>query len=173
MLMPRRTGFTIIEVMVVVVVIAILATIALVGYDSVRTQADDTKRASDIATFREAMQLWSTINKTAPHLSGTGYGGGTGWTWSNAYPLSIETLLINSKLIAEPMRDPLANTNSQYMFYRCNTTTYGNTYAFFAKLSDPTKQSGNQLSRWLSLGCTTTPSSSHGMNYALMFEQNL
>lgn len=47
----NRTGFTIVELLIVIVVIAILAAITIVAYNGVQNRANDSVVESDIANF--------------------------------------------------------------------------------------------------------------------------
>lgn len=54
----NRSGFTLVEVIVVVIVIAILATITVVSYNGVQARSRDAKRRTDVANIIKAMELY-------------------------------------------------------------------------------------------------------------------
>lgn len=56
----RKSGFTIVELIVVIVVIAILATITLVSYNIIRDRAKATAIASEITKVEEAFHLMAS-----------------------------------------------------------------------------------------------------------------
>ena len=53
----QRSGFTIVELLIVVVVIAILAAITIVSYNGITRQAQKTKIASDLHTLSQAIMI--------------------------------------------------------------------------------------------------------------------
>lgn len=61
-----RSGFTIIELMVVVTIIAILASIAIVALERGRLQARDAKRKADLSLISGAMETYRADNKVYP-----------------------------------------------------------------------------------------------------------
>ncbi len=82
-----RSGFTIVEMLIVVVVLAILVGISVVGYNGVRVAAFDTAAKAELRNAATAMQLAyqetgtypSTIPKTGGQSGpGTGTGSGAG-----------------------------------------------------------------------------------------------
>lgn len=67
-----KKGFTLIELLVVISIIGILAAIITVSFTSSQRQARDTKRKSDLAQYRNALEAFA--NKTSslyPLYSGT------------------------------------------------------------------------------------------------------
>lgn len=53
-----RSGFTIVELLIVVVVIAILAAITIVSFNGISAQANDAAVKSDLKNFGTAMQMY-------------------------------------------------------------------------------------------------------------------
>jgi len=53
-----RSGFTIVELLIVVVVIAILAAITIVSYNGISAQANEAAVKSDLKNFGTAMQMY-------------------------------------------------------------------------------------------------------------------
>lgn len=62
----RVGGFTIIELIVVIVVIAILATITIVGYNVIRTDAYNTGVQADLRNFAGRIASFEAKNATYP-----------------------------------------------------------------------------------------------------------
>jgi prepilin-type N-terminal cleavage/methylation domain-containing protein len=62
----RRTGFTIVELLVVIVVIAILATIVVVAYNGIQTRAENTKTATAISAYSRALLSYAQLNSIYP-----------------------------------------------------------------------------------------------------------
>ena len=63
----RSTGFTLVELLMVIVVIAVLAGITVVGFSGVRDRADLTKKRSDLASIKTALELYKTDNGRYPN----------------------------------------------------------------------------------------------------------
>lgn len=55
----KTSGFTLIELLAVVAIIAILATLALVGVANASRRARDAKRQRDMASIKEAVELYN------------------------------------------------------------------------------------------------------------------
>ena len=55
--LPKKEGFSLIEILVVIGIIGLLGTIAIVGLNQAREQAKTTKATADIATIRKAIDI--------------------------------------------------------------------------------------------------------------------
>lgn len=92
-----KSGFTLVELIIVMVIIAILATITAVGYNGVQAKARDTDRKNDLTDIAEAIQLYrQKYGSDVQTGSGCGSGGnGSGWfNYSGStYPASILSCL--------------------------------------------------------------------------------
>ncbi len=72
-----RSGFTIVELLIVIVVIAIIAAISVVAYGGVQERARDSKRLSDFAVINKAVRLYYADNGAYPRCGNiTGEFGG-------------------------------------------------------------------------------------------------
>lgn len=77
-----RSGFTIVELLIVIVIIAILAAITIVAYNGIQQRARDSARKQDLATLAKAIKVYSVdVGNYAG--SGCGNGSGTGWLHSD------------------------------------------------------------------------------------------
>ena len=65
-LRAERTGFTIVELLIVIVVIAILATITTVAYNGIQTRAENTKTLNSVAAYVKAITAYAAENSTYP-----------------------------------------------------------------------------------------------------------
>lgn len=63
----NKSGFTIIELLIVIVVIAILAAITIVAYNGIQQRARDAQRQSDIKTIVKVLELYYTENGYYPN----------------------------------------------------------------------------------------------------------
>ncbi len=62
----RKSGFTLVELVVVMAIIGILATVTLRGLNSSREKARDSIRAGDIKTLSEASETYFSENYKFP-----------------------------------------------------------------------------------------------------------
>lgn len=56
----RRTGFTIVELLIVIVVIGILAAVTVVAFNGLQTRARNSARIRTAASFRKGLELLIT-----------------------------------------------------------------------------------------------------------------
>ena len=67
----QRSGFTIIEILVVIGIIGLLSSIILVGLTSFRQRGRDARRVSDLRQVQNALELYYAKNSAYP-ISGVG-----------------------------------------------------------------------------------------------------
>lgn len=79
----KRSGFTLIEILVVIAIIASIVSLAIPNYLSARQRAQDTKYKSEMAQMKDALRLYNTDYHTYPagpnglSMSGCGANGTT------------------------------------------------------------------------------------------------
>ena len=66
----KRSGFTIVELLIVIVVIGILAAITIVAYNGIQQRAYNTKVVSGASAYLKAFQSYKAINGTYPAVTG-------------------------------------------------------------------------------------------------------
>lgn len=54
----NKSGFTIVELLIVIVVIGILAAITIVAFNGIQNRANDTSVQSDLTAFKKKMELY-------------------------------------------------------------------------------------------------------------------
>lgn len=87
----RKSGFTIVELLIVIVVIAILASITIVAYNGINTRAQQSKIDNDIATLRKAvLSARSAESKTLAQITGSTATGAN--CWSKASGTNLATV---------------------------------------------------------------------------------
>lgn len=77
-----KSGFTIVELLIVIVVIGILAAITIVAYNGIQGRGRDAKRLSDINAIAKAIELYKADNGSYPPVGYSGLGGQDGWETS-------------------------------------------------------------------------------------------
>ncbi len=55
----KQTGFSLIELLVVIAIIGLLTTIAMVGFNSARQKARDTKRVADVRQIMMSLEVYN------------------------------------------------------------------------------------------------------------------
>lgn len=132
MIKQRKSGFTIVELIVVIVVIAILAAITLVAYNAIQKRAMDTKIRTTVDDVGKALLIeWLDGNK----VTSVGY-------WGNGTPPSSYGVddRVTPDHLQPGYRDDLTSTNSDttnqiFRYYNCGTT-----FALYASLNEPTDE---------------------------------
>lgn len=62
-----KTGFTIVELLIVVVIIAILAAITIVAYNSMQARARETSTLADLSSIAKQIELYAATNGSYPN----------------------------------------------------------------------------------------------------------
>lgn len=118
----KRTGFTIVELLIVIVIIGILAAITVVAYNGLQQRARDAQRQSDTKYLAKVLELYYIDNGSYPappddsscvNEANTARSGCSGWAW-----LSNELSPYASKLPVDPLnRMGSWNSPSQHTYY--------------------------------------------------------
>lgn len=165
----NKSGFTIVELLVVIVIIAILAAISIVAYSGIQGRARDNLRISALASIEKALELYKTTEGAYPPSSGTP---STGWgtcTASASYSHSFATdgtwmkPLIDAKTISKVPVDPVNDCTYYFRYIRIGPGSYGcptttNTYVLFSINNDGAAIPGNAIIS-APAGCTGWPAS--------------
>src|SRR3990172_371808 len=94
----KKSGFTLIEVLIVVAIIGLLASIVLVGLGAFRGRGRDARRIADIRETQNALELFYTKNNSYPNAN----------SWS-----ALETALTGANIgVSKISQDPLGASRS-------------------------------------------------------------
>ena len=120
-----KSGFTIVELLVVIVVIGILAAISIVSYNGISARAMDTKIKSLTASVGEILQIES-LDGVTPGSSGY---------WGNTNGVDS---IVSPKYLPTGYRDDLVSSSANYnsrifRYYRC-----GDGFVIYVSISRPT-----------------------------------
>lgn len=117
-----RTGFTIIELMIVVVIIGLLATSATLIYLKNQKRAQDARRVEDIININEALKLYYQQQFSYPHENDTCSVNGSLYDTSNCDDSGnwtddgIKTELVNNGYMKNLPIDPVNKYEFQYYY---------------------------------------------------------
>ncbi len=123
-----KSGFTIVELLIVIVIIAILAAITIVAYNGVQQRARDTQRKQDMALLYKALEMYYIDNGEFPASGGTTIATVINPAWSNSSDASWDTLATKLKpYVASLPKDP-TNTTGQAALGPGNTNAFNYSY---------------------------------------------
>lgn len=134
----KRSGFTIVELLIVIVVIGILAAITIVVYNGTQARARDTQRTSDARNILTALEAYKAVNNVYPVATSTA--GSGSWEQSTETAGTFMEYLQTTFSSGVPV-DPINDANHYYRYYRysvASLTGYGcptdkaNLMVFFA-----------------------------------------
>lgn len=124
-----RSGFTIVELLIVIVVIAILAAITIVAYNGIQERSRMSRRASDVAAIRKALELYKAdkgvypptlADSTGANLP-TGFAGAYSCTTCYAYSVVKNDTwlkgLVDANIVSSVPVDVINDNNNFYMYY--------------------------------------------------------
>lgn len=80
MKMRGRSGFTIVELLIVIVVIGILAAITIVAFNGVQQRANNTAKYQAAASYEKSLQLYATEHNGYPSMGAGSVCLGAGYT---------------------------------------------------------------------------------------------
>jgi len=135
-----RRGFTLVELLVVIAIIGILATMVVISVNSVRQQARDAKRISDLNTVASALQAYYADNHAYPNPAGyansCGVGGGAYCDYPDSKTQYINTVktLIAGGYLKSCLQDSIISSSD------FNNCSYQNTkYTIHSNAPAPLK----------------------------------
>lgn len=172
MLTVRKSGFTIVELLIVIGIIGVLATIGLVAYNGIQARGRDASRRADLDRVADALALYENDTGNLVETgSGCGSGGnGQGWlTHANGstYPLAVTDCLKNAGHLPEPVKDPsgatagstATNSVYTYMKYHCGSGASKRAFVYAKLETVPQSDTATDGT------CAATLDTSYGMNY--------
>ncbi len=99
-----KTGFTLIEILIVVSIIGLLASVVLVGLGGFRSRGRDARRVTDLKSLQNGVELYYARN--------------------NQYPNTLNDLLTASIGITKLPKDPASAANYFYSYMTADKQGY-------------------------------------------------
>ncbi len=115
-----KSGFTIVELLIVIVIIAILAAITIVAYNGITARANDTRRMHDLSEIRQTLSLYYQDKGFFP-VSAPNPG-------SSSWEISTDPGFLTSLNTYDGsavFKDPINVANSSYWYHTFGAGTYG------------------------------------------------
>lgn len=117
-----KSGFTIVELLIVVVIIAILAAITIAAYNGIQQRARDIQRKQDVATIKKALEMYYTDNGSCPTSScdascPTPKKINAAWSTTSDGAWSVLAAQLVPKYISKMPVDPQASTDTNAAIY--------------------------------------------------------
>lgn len=86
-----KSGFTIVELLIVIVVIGILASITVVAFNGVRARALESEKISKVSQIQKALESYKVINGTYPGTTQIGGSAGAQLLGMTLQGVSVST----------------------------------------------------------------------------------
>lgn len=127
-----RTGFTLLELILVISLIVVISTIWISNFPGAQKSAKDARRREDLETYRSALELYANANNglypvaTTTTLIDTVNGQDT-----DAPCPQLRTVINNEQYLAQCPVDP---RNFGHTIYKYKTNAAGTNYCMWTKL---------------------------------------
>ncbi|PIZ62137.1 hypothetical protein COY16_05200 [Candidatus Roizmanbacteria bacterium CG_4_10_14_0_2_um_filter_39_13] len=115
--MNNRSGFTLVEIIVVIVIIALLSTIGFTSYTNIQKDSRAARIAADFQQMKLAMKVWRTSGSITQYPRETFFFPAVNFCSYNFYPISLTGAQI---YLENTMKDPW----DQEYFYDNDSDTY-------------------------------------------------
>jgi prepilin-type N-terminal cleavage/methylation domain-containing protein len=179
-----KSGFTLVEILIVLIVIGILASLVIVSFNNIQARSRDARRISDVQNIADAIASYrAKYGGEISTSSGCGWqGNGSGWLNYDgvaSYPKSILTCLTEKGYLTTSFIDPSGCTADVNQPASCKRPGYA--YMKYTSGSGDTsvtcvyarlEQGSNIVDLTAANPCTSASSSmvatTYGMNYAVL-----
>ncbi len=126
-----RSGFTLIEILIVIAIIAILASAVLVGLGPTQQAGRDARRLSDLRQVQNGLELYFSKCGYYPGPAVAGTCAGTAWSATSKWADMVTTLMGSAIGVSTVPGDPSAGHTYYY-----GTTNGGASYIIAATLEN-------------------------------------
>lgn len=121
----KKSGFTILEIIVAVAIIGILASIVILNTQSAKFKARDTQRISDLQQVRVALRTYRDAESTA-YPSGNGSPNYDNGIEIGTGSSAIDTLI--APYVSATVKDPMSGTSGYAYYYNSKYSCNGNNH---------------------------------------------
>lgn len=144
--MSKKSGFTLVELLIAITIIATLSIIGLTTYSSVQKGARDARRKDDLRAIKVALDIYYQANRQYPV---------TDWVSSNAAQPWIPGL--TSTYISSVPTDSVSNSGNPrmddqygyaYWSQACGTTLAGQLFVVVAQLENKTDNQRQEIQNY-------------------------
>lgn len=155
----KKKAFTLIELLVVIAIIGILAAMILVAVSGARAKARDSRRKSDLRSYKSALAQYFTDNDAYPAS-----------TANDTFQATLPTL--GTQYIKTTPADPTTGTSTPYHYASHNNASSSPAeFALECALESPGDDHGDASGSTLGVSFTVAPVAtlnlSSNYNYAL------
>jgi prepilin-type N-terminal cleavage/methylation domain-containing protein len=149
--MKSRSGFTLVELLIVVIIIAILATVTLVIYAAQQRDANDNTRKGNVTVISEALEKYYDNNHEYPSVRDlvNNYAGNTGSVVAAKLSIDATDLVMPNMSGTNALSSTTASSSNDYITYSgpsdssCQTTVGGGCQEYTLKYVE--ESSGNTI----------------------------
>lgn len=145
-----KSGFTIVELLIVIVVIAILASITVVAYNGTQQRALNSSRLSEVKAWQKVLMAYYIVNTSGPSVAAGNYCLGKGFpsgacrdylannsvTYYEADNAALMTALQKESSLPSGPRQPINGTVGPYVNLWANGSGFTITNVFSGGSSD-------------------------------------
>lgn len=125
MQLPRhsalRTGFSLIELVVVMLIMTILAGVVAPRLGSYQERARDTRRMQDLKTVQSAVEQYKLDTGQFPAANTNSSFGG----WDVSHDGDFISVLVQEGYLRAPVMDPVSDGTYHFRYYVYNKGSYG------------------------------------------------
>ncbi|HVW82899.1 MAG TPA: type II secretion system protein [Candidatus Paceibacterota bacterium] len=126
-----RRGFTLIELLVVIAIIGLLSAVVLASLSSARAKGRDARRAEDMHSVVQALELYASDNGSAYPATDAGGQLGCGVPHRAKCLADLAPLLVPKYLPAVPADPAYGGGSSDYVYCRDSSDTHSYLLAYW------------------------------------------
>lgn len=144
--MPRRFGFTLVELLIAISILAILSVIGIAAYSGVQKNARDARRKDDLRSIKVALEVYYQKNGQYPITDWIYSSGGQGWI-----PFLVPTYM--ARVPQDPLKNGDPRTDNQYGYaywaaQDCGVFKAGQFFALVTQLENRADNQKNETQNY-------------------------
>ncbi len=152
-MVTQKSGFTLVELLVVISIIALLSSVVFASINSARAKARDASRATTIHAIQTALEFYYDTYNAYPVMTENECGGTEGYTVANNN--FMQSLVTAGFLTSYPADPAKTNCNIQYT---ANSTNGNQGYVIFVHWeTKPQTGCNGNAPYWSCIGVNMNP----------------